>query len=291
MQDRYLICKKCNGYYRLKEDESPEDFDVCSCGGELILVDNINEYYGYHGYYENSSGSRSKKSIVLFSSCLIIAFMIFMNIFYAPTLYNPEIPNKLILGSDNRGYVTKEIHRNSSVSGTVIAVVTGIHPRENLSKRVTSDVINDYTSSSNIEVVHYDITVTNNPENYKNGRTCGEGLAADYILPDIQKSRCNLVIICHDHIPGYGDGFYIATPEMDEKSVKLAEIVNQSAGGLNYYRSDNIREHSSSALKFSKPLAVSGYKTFVYEIPGWENYNRAYNMTYKLFETCSTFLT
>lgn len=34
----YLQCKKCGGYYELQEGESPEDYDVCYCGGEL-------EYY------------------------------------------------------------------------------------------------------------------------------------------------------------------------------------------------------------------------------------------------------
>lgn len=32
---RYLKCKECGGVYELKEGESPEDFDVCYCGGEI----------------------------------------------------------------------------------------------------------------------------------------------------------------------------------------------------------------------------------------------------------------
>lgn len=32
----YLICKKCNGYYKLQEGESPEDFEnKCECSGNL----------------------------------------------------------------------------------------------------------------------------------------------------------------------------------------------------------------------------------------------------------------
>ncbi|MDI6724945.1 MAG: hypothetical protein QMD61_09905 [Methanobacterium sp.] len=292
----YLICKKCNGYYKLKENESPEDYDYCQCGGDLILVEDINEYYQYQDYYDVLTSARndsiSKKPLLLFSSCLIIAFMIFLNIFYIPASYDQEISNKFILGSDDRGYVTKEIlYQNSSLNTNVIAFVTGIHPREKLSKRVTGDVIHKYASSSNLGIVNYDITVTNNPENYKIGRRSGEDLAADYILSDIKKSNIDLVIICHDHKPGYGSGFYIATPEMDAESVKLADLVNKTLGDFNYYRADNIKEHSTSAIKFSKPLASSGYKTFVYEIPGWENYNKAYNMTSRLLKTCSMFLT
>jgi len=39
----YLICESCGGYYELKEDESPEDFDNCQCGGNLKLVESVNE--------------------------------------------------------------------------------------------------------------------------------------------------------------------------------------------------------------------------------------------------------
>ncbi|MEN4017175.1 MAG: hypothetical protein PQ975_02800 [Methanobacterium sp.] len=31
----YLMCKECNGYYKLEEGEFPDDFDKCQCGGEL----------------------------------------------------------------------------------------------------------------------------------------------------------------------------------------------------------------------------------------------------------------
>jgi hypothetical protein len=38
----YLVCEKCEGYYELKEGESPEDFsDKCECGGKLEYVETI----------------------------------------------------------------------------------------------------------------------------------------------------------------------------------------------------------------------------------------------------------
>jgi len=37
----YLICESCNGYYELKEGESPDDFESCHCGGNLRYVDEI----------------------------------------------------------------------------------------------------------------------------------------------------------------------------------------------------------------------------------------------------------
>ena len=34
--DRYVVCESCNGYYKLEEGESLDDFEACRCGGRLI---------------------------------------------------------------------------------------------------------------------------------------------------------------------------------------------------------------------------------------------------------------
>lgn len=39
----YLVCKKCNGYYKLEPGESPDGFDKCQCGGELEYMENIED--------------------------------------------------------------------------------------------------------------------------------------------------------------------------------------------------------------------------------------------------------
>lgn len=41
---KYLICKECRGYYRLKENEYVDDFDSCTCGGELEYITNLSKY-------------------------------------------------------------------------------------------------------------------------------------------------------------------------------------------------------------------------------------------------------
>ncbi len=37
----YLRCEKCKGYYKLKPGESPKDYDLCECGGELKYTSKI----------------------------------------------------------------------------------------------------------------------------------------------------------------------------------------------------------------------------------------------------------
>jgi Uncharacterized protein conserved in bacteria len=44
-----LICPVCNGYYHLQEDEIPDDFIQCSCGGNLVYsvsLENVKHYVG-----------------------------------------------------------------------------------------------------------------------------------------------------------------------------------------------------------------------------------------------------
>ncbi len=41
----YLVCNKCNGYYKLQEWETLEDFEECECGGRLEQVDSLNIPY------------------------------------------------------------------------------------------------------------------------------------------------------------------------------------------------------------------------------------------------------
>ena len=44
----YLICKKCKGRYDLQQGELPEEFESCSCGGELEFHDSGGQKKEYH---------------------------------------------------------------------------------------------------------------------------------------------------------------------------------------------------------------------------------------------------
>jgi hypothetical protein len=306
VEEKYLVCTKCNGYYKIKGGESPFDFELCQCGGELLLVNDIEDYFDhmdeYLDYYkndgpdfdDNTTNKRipiNKSSLFLISIIIIIPLILIFN----PALFNMKDPSSMqnhsLLGSDYRGYVVKDVYASSNTQSLkTIAIVTGIHPRETLSKNVTTDLIKKYPLSANERIVHYSIEVTNSPNDFTIGRNNGEGLAADYILPDILKSNDDLVIICHDHNPGYGQGFYIVTPKMDTNSVILAELINKSNIGFNYFKSDTSEKSSTANIRFSKPLAADGYKTFVYETPQWVSYNEAYTMTKSLIDKSFTII-
>ncbi|MFB2622465.1 hypothetical protein [Methanothermobacter marburgensis] len=192
------------------------------------------------------------------------------------------------IGSDSRGYVTKDVYAHYGKQNIKIAVVTGIHPREEVSVAPVQWASRAFALLP-VEVALYSINVEDSPMDYSKGRANGEGLAATYILPDVMKSDYDLVIIAHAHAPGYGEGFYVATPQMDEPSVQIAESLRKE--GFNYYPvSGKTRYRSSSARLFSRPLAAAGYPTLVYEVPEWSSAYEVFFMTLKLLRASSSVL-
>jgi len=188
-----------------------------------------------------------------------------------------------IIGSNSNGYVSKEVYNHYGSSQNKIAIVTGMHSRENLSKTTVPSVIKFYALTHNVEIVNYQVVVTNNPDAFSEGRKNGEDLVAQYVVPDIKNSSYNLVIICHDHEKGYGDGYYIATPTMDSKSVALGEAVHSSLPSFNYYKRDTEKKAQSSSIsKVDGPIAETGTPVFVYEIPEWNSNIEAFLNSYSL---------
>ena len=61
---RYIRCKRCNGYYLLKKGESIEDFEKCTCGGDL-------EYFKYISSKKADKKSNQFLSLDIFICCFI----------------------------------------------------------------------------------------------------------------------------------------------------------------------------------------------------------------------------
>lgn len=147
-----------------------------------------------------------------------------------------------------------------------IALITGMHPREPLSIGPEIEASKQF-GGDDVKIIHYKVTVTRDAQDYNLGRANGESLVHDYVNPHVTSSDADAVVISHSHIPEYGEGFYVATPQMDDASVRIAKNINQS-GDFNYYPvTGNETYKSSSAVLVSKPIAQAGYPTLVYEVP------------------------
>ncbi|WP_406534097.1 hypothetical protein [Methanobrevibacter sp.] len=172
-----------------------------------------------------------------------------------------------IIGENDLGTVEKYVYGNPNATKT-IALITGIHPREKLAIDPEIKAAKEFGNETNdTKILHYQVNVTKNPKNYKKGRANGESLVHDFVNPDVTHSDADCVIISHSHVEWYGEGFYLATPEMDKPSVKIAKKINNTTDFGYYPRTGNETYKSTSAILVSKPIAQAGYPTFVYEIP------------------------
>jgi len=188
-----------------------------------------------------------------------------------------------LIGSNDLGEVKKFTHSISFDPKAKIAIVSGIHPRETLSIKVMPNVAQLFALQNDVEIVNYRIDVTKDSQDFYKGRANGEQLAHDFIVEDVSKENFDLVIIAHDHEEGYGEGFYIATPSMDNKSVELGEKVVAKLPGFRLYKRDpEAKIISTSITKVNNPIVKTGTPLFVYEIPEWYSEDEAFKQSYDL---------
>ena len=168
-------------------------------------------------------------------------------------------------------------------------MITGIHPREKLSIEPEIEAAKEF-GNNDVKIIHYKVTVTDHPDDYDTGRANGESLVHDFVNPDVTSSDADAVIISHSHNADYGEGFYVATPEMNNASVEMAERISKTSD-FNYYPvTGNESYKSTSAVLVSKPIAHEGYPTFVYEIPEDISNRTATDKTKELFEMISNII-
>lgn len=198
------------------------------------------------------------KLIIIFAVLIIGGLLLLQNGNYNEIEYQT-------LGNTSIGTVEVGISGNENAT-KCIALITGIHPRETLSMGPEIESAKQF-GNDDVKIIHYKVTVTQNPQDYEEGRANGESLVHDYVNPHVTQSDADAVIISHSHNPDYGSGFYIATPEMDSASVNIAQNIEKSSD-FNYYPvTGNETYKSTSAVLVSKPIAQEGYPTFVYEVP------------------------
>lgn len=205
-----------------------------------------------------------KNKIILIAVILLIIGSL---LYFGFSMKNEISISSSMLANTDTGTVEKFIYGNASANNT-IALITGIHPREPLSIDPEIKAAKEYVrDNEDVKIIHYQVTVTKDPQDYEKGRYNGEHLVHDYVNPDVTSSDADCVIISHSHIPTYGEGFYVATPEMDDESVDISNKIKDSSD-FNYYpKTGNETYRSTSAQLVSCPIAQAGYLTFVYEIP------------------------
>ena len=218
-------------------------------------------------------GIKKKIAIVLIVLVLIVAIFFFIG------------STSQVIGSNNFGSVEKVSYSYYGDAQVTIAIISGMHSRETLHSSVLPVVAKVFALTHKVNVVNYKVHVTSNPLDFDIGRANGESLVHDYVVNDLKDNGADLVIIGHDHEPGYGEGYYVATPTMDKDSVSLASSVTSDIG-FNYYKRDtNVQAKSTSILQVDNPIVATGSKVFVFEIPEDDNFINAFLQSFKLINS------
>ena len=198
---------------------------------------------------------------------LIVVLLIILGVLIFTDNYQEDHSTYKVIGNNSLGTVEKIIYGNDNATKS-IALITGIHPREKLAINPEIKAAKEYANEhDDVKIIHYQVNVTKDPKDYKKGRANGESLVHDFVNPDINTTDAKAVIISHSHVEWYGEGFYLATPEMDNASVEIAKQINKTTDFGYYPKTGNESYQSTSAVLVSCPIAKAGYPTFVYEIP------------------------
>lgn len=217
---------------------------------------------------------KNLKKIVIIIICLIIICGVGF-LFLGFTTEN--------VGSNHLGSVEKITYSYYGDAPVTIVIISGMHSREKLHQSVLPDVAKSFALLHNCKVINYKIHVNSKPNDFNIGRANGESLVHDFVVKDLKKEGgADLVIIGHDHEPGYGEDYYIATPTMDNGSVNLAKKVTSMIGFKYYQRNTTQATKSSSINTVDYPLLKTHSKVFVYEIPEVDSESSAITKSYEL---------
>jgi len=86
----YIICEKCQRYYKLEEGESLEDFASCQCGGNLKFVQDFDNYILDESKSINSKQKSSKNGlnrnykIFIYSIIMLIVIDVVWDLYLIP---------------------------------------------------------------------------------------------------------------------------------------------------------------------------------------------------------------
>lgn len=198
---------------------------------------------------------------------MVIGIIIILAIIGSCYIYNNNSHKSNVNHWENElGSVDKTFYGNIN-SSTELVLIAGIHPREPLAIEPEIEAAKQFSENHDVKFTVYHVNVTKNPTEYQESRDNGESLVHDYVVPDIKNTDGKAVIISHSHVEGYGEGYYLATPKMDDASVDISQKIAKSSDFKYFPRNVSKPIEASSAILVSNPIAEAGYPTFVYEIP------------------------
>ena len=208
--------------------------------------------------------------IILCASALSLFY--FYNTSYDAENTSNTIFKSVVRGKTNYGTVIREGPYGNVSSEKRIVYIVGVHPLEyQAHETVKESLISQNNSLENCYYI-YQVNVTQDADNYKNGRLNGEKLANQYAVPDIKNMSIDLVIDVHSNEAngGYQEIKFLYIPQKSEKAEKVALEITNQIKWLTIYSPPN----PTSPAYVTIPLIKSGIPSIIYETYTYQPYNK-----------------
>jgi Pseudomurein-binding repeat len=249
----------------------------------LTIADQINSYVNSNGrlpnYVNTAVGTMKYSSLeYMFSKVMayyginkVLPTTVSVKSWYTLSL-GPEATlngtakyTPTLLGKNSLGYVLK---LSSFGTGTnKVAIIVGVHPLEVQTHIAMLNAIMALSKTlNNVQITVYDVVVKNG-DDYSTGRSAGQTLASEFVVPNIGTSY-KMVMDCHGN-KGVGSSYsgypnFVFAPLQTTGSLAIASKLihsNMTKGDLNYhYLADG-----TSPQYVTIPIAKKGIPTIVYE--------------------------
>ncbi|MDR0911051.1 MAG: adhesin [Methanobrevibacter sp.] len=196
-----------------------------------------------------------------------------------------------VLGSNNYGFVQLLGPFGNTSSDIKIAYIIGVHPAEHKIHSLFFESLLNSSSSLKYSYYIYKINIADGENaSYGNGRSNGQYLARDFIVPDI-KSKANeykLVVDIHSNHGRNGGTYdetnFIFAPLNDSKSKAIAEILISKIPPLVYYYPSS----QTSPNFVTIPIQKAGIPAIIYETYIYESEDTTLNYINKLIPSVDT---
>ncbi|WJI10446.1 hypothetical protein FGU46_10280 [Methanobacterium sp. CWC-01] len=195
----------------------------------------------------------------------------------SPDVFNPlgpskEVPFSIVtLGSTDYGSVTREGPYGNSSSSQKIAIIVGVHPQESQAHKAFIDSLKEHNNTLQSCYYVYKVNVTRDAGDYEKGRSNGQKLANQYVVPDIKKQNFDLVVDVHSNRGNYERRRFVSVPAGSTTAENVASQLVQKLNWLSIYDPPN----PTSPAYVTIPLIKSGIPAIIYETYGYEPYNQS----------------
>lgn len=179
-----------------------------------------------------------------------------------------------ILGNKSYGWAEKEVYGNQNSEET-IAIITGVHPRESEFHNATAAALKDKSRFLSKKYILYQIHITKSPLHFTIGRMNGQLVANKIVVPDVIKTKPQLVVDIHEDLwkeTGYKYPRFIYPISKDKETINYLKNITQKMPFLKIYSPGG-----SSPLYVTKPISNAGIRAMVYETYKKDSYDKKYS--------------